>query len=130
MEGLKIEEPEDGHWPSLTTIFSQVLDPPADRQEAKESSAQPRDRVVKCAPPILRLEWEDHCMLVVISSMRQLTIGPGSNNVRRGRNLLRSHRMVAIFPPCCPALPIERGTTSMDLDASTGPTIEDITSQE
>ena len=88
MEGLQIEEPEDGHWPSLMTIFSQVLGPPANRQEAEESSTQPRDRAIKCAPPTLRLEWEDHYMLVVTLSMRRLTIGPGGNNIRRGGNLL------------------------------------------
>ena len=131
MEGLKMEEPEGGHWPSPTTIFSQVLGPPADRQEAEESSTWPRDRAIECAPPPLRLEWEDCYMLVIASSMRQLTTGPGSDNVRRGRNLLQSHQRVAIFLPCHPALPIERGTTSTDLNASsTGPTIEDITSQE
>ena len=70
MEGLKMEEPEDGHWPSLMTIFSQVLGPLADRQEAEESSTQPRDRAIECAPPTLRLEWEDCYMLVIASSMR------------------------------------------------------------
>ena len=131
IEGLKIEEPEGGQWPSPTTIFSQVLVPLANRHGSEESSAQPKERAVKCAPPPLRLEWEDCYMLVIASLMRQLTIGPGGNNVRRGRNLLQSHCRVAIFLPCCPALPIERGTTSMDLNASsTAPTIEDITGQE
>ena len=88
MKGLEMEEPEGGHGPSPTTIFSQVLGPPANRQEAEESSTQLRDRAIKCAPPPLRLEWEDHYMLVVASSMRQLTIGPGGNNIRRGRSLL------------------------------------------
>ena len=131
MKGLKMEEPEGGCQPSPTTIFSQVLGPPANRQEAEESSARPRDRAIECAPPTLRLEQEDNFMLVVTSSMSRLTMGPGSNNVRRGRNLLQSCQRVAIFLPHCPALPIERGTTSMDLNASsTGPTIEDITDQE
>ena len=88
MEGLKMEEPEGGHQPSLTTIFSQVLGPPANRQEAEESSAWPRDRAIECAPPPLRLEQEDHYMLVITSSMRQLTIGPGGDNIGRGRELL------------------------------------------
>ena len=65
-----MEEPEDGHPPSLMTIFSHVLDPPANRQEVEESSAQPRDRAIECTPPTLRLEQEDHCMLVVTSSMK------------------------------------------------------------
>ena len=56
MKGLEMEEPEGGHQLSPTTIFSQVLGPPADRQEAEESSAKPSDRAVKCAPPTLRLE--------------------------------------------------------------------------
>ena len=131
MEGLKMEEPEGGHQPSPTTIFSQVLGSPANRQEAEESSTQLRDRAIECAPPPLRLEWEDCYVLVVASWMRQLTIGPGGDNVRRGRNLLQSHKRVAIFLPCHTVRPIERGTTSMDPNASsTGPTIEDITSQE
>ena len=88
MKGLKMEEPEGGHQPSTTTIFSQVLDPLANRQEVEESSARPRDRAVKCTPPPLRLEQEDHYVLVIASLMSRLTIGPGSDNVRRGRNLL------------------------------------------
>ena len=88
MEGLKMEEPEDGHQPSLTTIFSQVLGPLANRQEVEESSTWPRDRAIEHTPPTLRLKWEDHCMLVIASSMGQLTTGPGGDNVRRGGNLL------------------------------------------
>ena len=131
MEGLKMEEPVGGHWPSPTAKFSWVLGPPANRQEVEESSAQPGDRAIKCAPPPLKLEQEDCYMLVITSLMQWLTIGPGSDNVRRGRNLLWSHWRVAISLPHCPALPIERGATSTDLNASsTGPTIEDITSQE
>ena len=58
MEDLKMEEPKGGHQPSPTTIFSWLLGPPANRQEAEESSTQPRDRVVKCAPhiPDVRME--------------------------------------------------------------------------
>ena len=131
MECLKMEEPEGGQWPSPTTIFSWVLGPAADRQESVESSTWPKDRAIECAPPPLRLELEDCYMLVITSLMRQLTIRPGGDNFRRGRNLLQSHQRVATFLPCHPALLIERGTTSMDLNASsTGPTIEDITVQE
>ena len=122
MEGLKMEEPEGGHWLSPRTIFSQVLSPQANRQESAESSTQPKDRAVQCTPPLLRLEWEDRYVLVVASSMRQLTIGPSCSNVRRGRNLLQSRWRVAIFLPCHPALPIERGATSRDPnDSSMGP---------
>ena len=56
MKGLEMEEPEGGHQLSPTTIFSQVLGPPANRQKAEESSARPRDRAIQCAPPTLRLE--------------------------------------------------------------------------
>ena len=105
MEGLKMEEPKEGHWPSPTTIFSWVLGPLANRQEVEESSAQLRDRAIECAPPPLRLEWEDCYVLVIASSMRQLTIGPGGDNIRRGRNLLQSHWRVAIFLPHCTAMP-------------------------
>ena len=97
MEGLKMEEPEGGHQLSPTTIFSQVLSPPANRQKSAESSTWPKDRAIQCTPPPLRLEWEDHYVLVIASSMRQLTIGPGSNNVRRGGNFFQSCRRVAIF---------------------------------
>ena len=44
IKGLEREESEGGHQPSPTTIFSHVLDPPADRQEAEESSARTRNR--------------------------------------------------------------------------------------
>ena len=70
-------------------------------------------------------------MLVITSSVGQLTIGPGGNNIRRGRNLLQSCRRVAIFLPLCLALPIEGGATPMNPNASsTGPIIEDITDKE
>ena len=69
IKGLEMEEPEGGHQPSPTTIFSHVLDPPADRQEAEESSARTRNRAIECAPPTLRLEREDRFVLVVTSSM-------------------------------------------------------------
>ena len=72
MEGLKMEEPEGGHWPSPTTIFSWVLSPPADRQELAESSAWPKDRAIQCTPPLLRLEWED-CYMLVITSLTEVT---------------------------------------------------------
>ena len=83
MEGLMMEGPEDGHQPSPMTIFSQVLDPLANRQEAEESSAWPRDRAVECTPPTLRLEQEDRYVLVVTSSMKQLTTGPDGNNTHQ-----------------------------------------------
>ena len=56
IKGLEMEEPEGCHQPSPTTIFSCVLDPPANRQEAEESSARTRNRAIECAPPTLRLE--------------------------------------------------------------------------
>ena len=131
MKGLKMEEPEGGHWPSPMTIFSWVLGPLANRQEAEESSARPRDRAIECTPPTLRLEQEDQFVLVIASLMSWLTIGPGSDNVRRGRNLLWSHRRPAIFLPCHPAPLIGRGAASTDPNATTtGPIIEDITGQE
>ena len=83
-----MEGPEDSHQPSPTTIFSQVLGPLADRQEVEESSTRSRDRAVECTPPTLRWEQEDHFMLVVTSSMNQLTIVPDGNKVRRGGNFL------------------------------------------
>ena len=119
----------DGQKLSPKTIFSQVLDPPANRQEAEKFSGRPGDKAVKYALPTLRLGQEDHFMLVVTSSMRQLTIGPGGNNARRGRTLLRGHRRVAILPPCSSVLPIEVGTTSLNPNAP-GPTIEDIMDRE
>ena len=76
-------------------------------------------------------EWNDTYMLVIASLMSRLTIGPGSNNIRRDRNLLQSHQRAAIFSPCHPTLPIEEGATSVDLNtSSTGPIIEDFTGQE
>ena len=98
MEGLEMEEPEVGHWPSSTTIFGQVLGPSANRQEEEESSTQPRDRVIGCAPPSPTSEWKDSYMLVITSLMSRLTIGLGGNNIRRGRNLLWSCWRAAIFP--------------------------------
>ena len=86
-----MEEPEGGHQPPPMTIFSCVLNPPANRQEAEESSARTRNRAIKCTPPTLRLEQDDRFVLVIASLMSQLTIEPGNRNVKRSRNLLRSH---------------------------------------
>ena len=131
IKGLEMEEPEGGHHPSPTTIFSCVLDPLANRQEAEESSTRTRNRAIKCAPPTLRLEQNDQFVLVVASSMSQLTIEPSNRNIERGRNLLRNHRMVAIFPACHAILLTEEGTTSACLNIfSLGPVIEVITDQE
>ena len=55
-KGLEMEELEGGHQPPPTTIFSCVLNPPANRQEAEESSIRTRNRAVECAPSTLRLE--------------------------------------------------------------------------
>ena len=33
LEDLVMEEPAGGHWPSSATIFSWVMDPPADKVE-------------------------------------------------------------------------------------------------
>ena len=68
IKGLEMEEPEGDHQPSPTTIFSCVLDLPADRQEAEESSARTRNRAIECAPPTLRLEQED-CFVLVMTSL-------------------------------------------------------------
>ena len=109
IKGLEMEEPEGGHQLPPTTTFSHVLNPPAYRKEAQESST--RNRAVECAPPTLRLEGDDRFVLVVTSAMSQLTIEPGNRNVEGSRNLFRSCLMVAIFLPCCPALSIGEGTT-------------------
>ena len=59
IKGLEMEEPEGGHQLPPMTIFSHVLNPPADRQEAEESSARTRKRAIECAPPTLRLEQDN-----------------------------------------------------------------------
>ena len=131
IKGLEIEEPEGGHQPSPTTIFSHVLDPLADRQEAEESSARTRNRAIECAPPTLRLEWDDRFVLVITSSMSRLTIEPSSGNIERGRNLLRNCQMAAIFLAHYTILLTEEGGTSACWNIfSLGPVIEDITDQE
>ena len=83
-----MEEPEGGHWTPPMTIFSYVLNPPANRQEAEESST--RNRAVECAPPTLRLERDDQFVLVITSMMSQLAIEPGNRNAERSRNLFRN----------------------------------------
>ena len=131
IKGLEMEEPEGGHQLPPTTIFSCVLNPPANKQEAEESSARTRNRAVKCAPPTLRLEQDDQFVLVIASSMSQLTIEPGNGNVERSSNLLRNCQMASVLPPCYPALSIEEGATSTSLNIfSMGPVIEDVTNWE
>ena len=86
-----MEEPKGGHQPPPMTIFSHVLKPMANRQEAEESSARTRSRAIECTPPTLRLKQDDRFVLVVASSMSQLTIEPEDENIERGGNLLQSH---------------------------------------
>ena len=131
IKGLEMEEPEGGHQLPPMTIFSCVLDPPANRQEVEESSTRTRNRPIQCTSPTLRLEQDNRFVLVITSLMSQLTIETGNRNVKRSRNLLRSHQMVAIFPPCHPALSIEEGATSTSPNIfSMGPVIEDVTDWE
>ena len=68
IEGLEMKEPEGGHQPPPTTIFSHVLKPPANRQEVEESSARTKSRAIECAPPTLRLEQDNRFVLVIASS--------------------------------------------------------------
>ena len=71
--------------------------------------------------PTLRWEWEDWFMLVVTSTMKQLTIGPDCDIARGGGNLLPGQWRSTIFMQ-----PTERSATSLDTDASKGPIIEDV----
>ena len=131
IKGLEMEEPEGGHQLSPTTIFIHVLDPPANRQEAEESSTRTRNRAIKCASPTLRLEQDNQFVLVITSLMSRLTIEPSNRNVKRGRNLLRNHQMVAIFLACCTILLTkECATSSCPNIFPLGPVIVDITDQE
>ena len=126
-----MEEPEGGHQPSPTTIFSCVLDPLADRQEAEESSTRTRNRAIECAPPTLRLEQDNRFVLVITSLMSRLTIEPSNGNIEMGRNLLRNHQMADIFLACHAILPAEEAATLACPNIfSSGPVIEDITDQE
>ena len=131
IKGLEMEDPKGGHQPSPTTIFSHVLDPLANRQEVEESSARTRNRAVECAPPTLRLEQDDQFVLVIASSMSQLTIGPNNGNVNRSRNFSGNHQMAAVFPAHCAILSTKEGATSACPDIfSMGPVIEDVTHRE
>ena len=67
IKGLEMEGPEGGHQLPPMTIFSCVLNPPANRQEVEESST--KNRAIECAPPTLRLEQDDQFVLVITSSM-------------------------------------------------------------
>ena len=69
IKGLEMEEPEGGHQSPPMTIFSCVLNPPANRQEAEESSTRTRNRAIECAPPTLRLEEDNQFVLVMASLM-------------------------------------------------------------
>ena len=115
MKDLKVEKPDADYQPSLMTIFSWVLDSPADKQVAVKTSPHSEGGAGCCAPPSPEGEWKDSYMLVIISSVSQLTLGPGGNNLGRGRNVFGNPQMVAVFPTPHQAI-CHRGTTITELN--------------
>ena len=105
MEGLEMEGCETS-CPG-TTIFSQVLAKPVDKPRILEDpphqeSPPPKDEDIWCAPPPQGLEQHERYMLIVTSSVGQLDLGAGGNDIRgpqSSRNLFQNPRMSAMFPP-------------------------------
>ena len=53
---------------------------------------------------LLDIKWSDRYMLVIISSVDQLNLGPGGDNARRspsGENVFQNPQMSSVFPPPC-----------------------------
>ena len=98
MQDLEVEKPETSCPQPKTTIFSQVLAPPADEQRAVEGppcpvSPQAEDEVILCTSQPPEIEQSNRYMLVVTSSVGRLNLGPGGDNARRspgGENVFQN----------------------------------------
>ena len=109
MQGLEVESPETTHPQSKTTIFSRVLSTPVNEQETAEApshsiSPLAEEEVIWCTSLLPEVEQSDRYMLVVISSVGQLNLGPDGNNTRGspgGGSVFQNPQMSAVFPlPC------------------------------
>ena len=92
MQGLEIEKCEDSR--PGTTIFSRVLANPINEPRVVEDppcqESPPKDEAIWCASPSQGLEQCERYVLVVTSSVGQLDLGAGGNNIREsqgGRSL-------------------------------------------
>ena len=107
MQGLEIEKPEASHLQPEATIFSRVLATPVNEPKVMEApphlvSPPPEEEAVWCTSPPLGLEQSNRYFLVITSSVNQLDLGPGGNNVREsqsGRNVFWNPWILAVFPP-------------------------------
>ena len=122
-QGLEVESPEPTHLQSGTTIFCWVLSTPVNGQETVEAPSHPispllRRRVIWCTSLLPEVEQSDRYMLVVTSSVDQLSLGPDGINARAppgGRNVFQNLQMSAVFPPPC-RVTSDGGATMKELD--------------
>ena len=123
MQGLEIEKPEASHPQLGVTIFSRVLSTPVGEPKVMEAPPHPvsspsGDEAIWCTSPPPGLEQSDRYLLVITSSVKQLDLGLGGNNVREsqsGRNVFWHPWMVAVFLPPWGVTHYE-GTTLTKLD--------------
>ena len=121
MQGLEIETSEASHLGA--TIFSWVLASLVDEPKVMEDpphldSPSPKDEAIWCTSPPQGLEQSDRYLLVVMSSVNQLDLGAGGNNVKEsqsGRSLFQNPQLLAVFPPPQEVTHYE-GTTLTKLD--------------
>ena len=105
MQGLEIEKCETSCLGM--TIFSLVLAPPVNEPRIVEDPPHldcppPKDEAIWCASPPQGLAQHERYTLVVTSSVGQLDLGAGGDNIREsqgGRNLFQNPQMLAVFPP-------------------------------
>ena len=107
MGGLEVERPETSHPQPRTTIFSQILATPVDKQQAIEAPPHPaspltEDEAIWCTSPPPEIKQSKRYMLVITSSVDRMNLGPGGDNTRRsscGENVFQNPQMLAVFPP-------------------------------
>ena len=105
MQGLEIEKCEASH--PGETIFSRVLanlidEPRVVEDPPHQESPPSKDKAIWCASPPQGLEQHERYVLVVTSSVGQLDLGAGGNNIRESqgdRSLFQNPWMLAVFPP-------------------------------
>ena len=118
MQGLEMEKCEGSH--PGATIFSQVLANPINEPKVAEDSphqeSPPKDEAIWCASPLQGLEQHERYVLEVSSSVGQLDLRAGGDNIvdsQGGRSLFWNPWMLAVFPPprvasCCSGATLTR----------------------
>ena len=93
---------EPTHCQPHATLFSHVLSLLGEEQEQREATthAAMEEDMTRCITLPSRMERENQYLLLITTSVGQLNLGPGGNNIRRpmaGENMFQNPQMVATF---------------------------------